>query len=406
MNSLFQGFFNAVKARMISVWTKIRLFTNPTYLKGEVLRRLIEYFRQMTDVRPKDKDDYYSIFGWLVSKRLAFFIVVLIGMVSAYYVIVVQPLSVFTSGENGIKTYAYNSVPLRFTEGRVRIKAKSDYVAYEGMVAKGMAVGDGTLYRNDGSKVYVGQFENSKFQGTGTQYYPAGQLQYTGGFSQNLYHGNGKLYRQNGSMEYEGSFLDGMKEGEGTLYDGSNNEIFVGNFSKDQLLYGDFVGKSTIEANSMYPGVKMVYTDDEYFVVEMSDIDALYYGIQQEDSLTDEIIIEGVYVLKNTFEYLGETLENITEVTQILGDPVYEGNANIIMPEAVAIRNLRRNVDAFYGEAIKGVEQILSDAAIVTELDEDYVVYIYSYEQEGLRYTFYGKDKSGRFSMYLIQKSE
>lgn len=406
MNSLFQGFFNAVKARMISVWTKIRLFTNPTYLKGEVLRRLIEYFRQMTDVRPRDKNDYYSIFGWLVSKRLAFFIVVLIGMVSAYYVTVVQPLSVFTSGENGIKTYAYNSVPLRFTEGRVRIKAKSDYVAYEGMVAKGMAVGDGTLYRNDGSKVYVGQFENSKFQGTGTQYYPNGQLQYTGGFSQNLYHGNGKLYRQNGSMEYEGSFLDGMKEGEGTLYDGSNNEIFVGNFSKDQLLYSDFVGKSTVEANSMYPGMKMVYTDDEYFVVEMSDIDALYYGIQQEDSLTDEIIIEGIYILKNTFECFGETLESISEVTQILGNPVYEGNANIIMPEAVAIRNLRRNADAFYGDAIKGVEQILSDAAIVTELDEDYVVYIYSYEQEGLRYTFYGKDKSGKFSMYLIEKSE
>lgn len=406
MNSLFQGFFNAVKARMVSVWTKVRLFTNPTYLKSEVLRRLIEYFRQMTDVRPKDKNDYYSFFGWMISKRLAFFIVVLIGMVSAYYVIVVQPLSVFTSGENGIKTYAYDSVPLRFTEDRVRITAKSGYVAYEGDVLKGAAVGNGILYRKDGTKVYVGQFENSQFHGNGTLYYPTEQVQYTGSFLRNMYSGNGKLYRQNGSLEYEGAFLDGMKEGEGTLYDSSNNKIYFGNFSKDQLLYSDFVGKSTIEANIMYPGEKSVYTDEEYFVVDMSSLDAVYYGLQEEESLSDGIMIEGIYVLKDTFEYLGEELEGIDEIRQVMGETVYEGNTRIIMPEAVAIRILNRKADVFYGDAIKGVEQILADAAIVTDLDPDYDLYIYTYAQEGMRYTFFCKDRSGNFSMYLIEKDE
>lgn len=406
MNSLFQGFFNAVKARMVSVWTKVRLFTNPTYLKSEVLRRLIDYFRQMTDIRPRNKNDYYVFFGWMISKRLAFFIVVLIGMVSAYYVIVVQPLSVFTSGENGIKTYAYDSVPLRFTGDRVRITAKSGYVAYEGDVLKGSAVGNGILYRKDGTKVYVGQFENSQFHGNGTLYYPTEQVQYTGSFLRNMYSGNGKLYRQNGSLEYEGAFLDGMKEGEGTLYDSSNNEIYLGNFSKDQLLYSDFVGKSTIEANIMYPGEKSIYTDEEYFVVDMSSLDAVYYGLQEGESLNDEIMIEGIYVLKNTFEYSGEELEGIGEIRQIMGEPVYEGNARIIMPEAVAIRILNRKADVFYGDAIKGVEQILADAAIVTDLDQDYNLYIYTYVQEGMRYTFFCKDRSGNFSMYLIEKDE
>ena len=404
MNSLFRGFFNAIKARIVSVWTKIRLFTNPAYLKSEVLRRLIEYFRQMTDIRPKDKNDYYSVLGWLISKRLAFFIVILIGMLSAYYVIVIQPLSVFTSGENGIKTYTYDSIPLRFTEGRVRITAKSGYVAYDGMVLKGMAEGEGNLYRNDGTKVYFGQFKNSKYEGNGTLYYPTGQVKYAGTFSQNVYHGNGKLFRENGSTEYEGSFLDGMKEGEGTLYDGSNNEIFVGNFSKDQLLYSDFVGKSTIEANGMYPGEKMVYTDENYFVVDMPEIDALYYGIQNEESFTGEITVEGVYVLKNTFECFGETMESIDAVIRLMGDPIYEGNAYIIMPEAVAIRSIKQEEDAFFSDAVKGVEQIFSDAATITRLEEDYAVYIYTFEKEGLRYTFFGKDRSGNFSMYLIEK--
>ena len=406
MNSLFQGFFNAVKARMVSVWTKIRLFTSPTYLKGEALRRLIEYFRKMTDVRPRDKSDYYGMFGWLVSKRLAIFIVVLIGMVSAYYITVIQPLSVFTSQDSGIKKYAYNSIPLRFTEGRVLITAKSGYVAYDGMVEKGAAKGEGKLYRPDGTKVYSGQFINSKFSGNGTSYYPTEQIQYTGGFLENLYHGSGKLYRKNGSVEYEGNFVNGYMDGEGILYDESNNEIFVGNFSKGQLLYSDFIGKSTQEAGTMYPGEKEVYMDGDQFVVDMKDIDALYYGIYEEESLTDEIKVEGVYVMKDQFEILGEQLKKISDVTSLMGEPIYEGNSTIFMPEAVATEIISKESDSFYKNGVSGVEVILSGTSIITDVEEEYSVYMYTYTYEGMRYSFFAKDKTGDFSMYLIERDE
>lgn len=406
MNSLFHGFLNAIKAKFVPLWTKIRLLTNPTYLKTEVLRRLIIYFRKLTDVRPKDKNDYYGVFGWLISKRLAFFMVAFIGLASAYYLTVVQPLSVFTSGENGIKTYEYNSIPLRFTEGRVRILGKSKYLAYEGDVKKGVAHGNGVLYRIDGTKVYEGQFENSRFQGTGTSYYPTEQIQYTGAFHDNLYSGSGKLYRLNGALEYTGSFLNGMKEGEGSLYDSGNNKIYTGNFSKDQLLYSDFVGKSTAETGNMYVGNKTVYTNEEYFVVDMADIDAVYYGRQDEENLNDEVIVEGVYILKDAFEYSGKTLKTITEVNRIMGNPVYEGNAYVILPEAVAIHVLNLSGSEFYGEVIKDSQEILSDAVIVNGYDDDYSVYIYTYIQDGLRYTFFGKDKNGKFAMYLIEKEE
>ena len=406
MNSLFQGFLNAIKAKMVPLWTKIRLFTNPTYLKTEVLRRLILYFRKLTDIRPRDKHDYYGFFGWLISKRLAFFIVAFVGLASAYYITRIQPLSTFTASGSGIKTYEYNSIPLRYTNGKVRILGKSKYLAYEGDVTKGMASGSGILYRKDGTKVYEGQFENSKFQGNGISYYPTEQMQYKGSFQNNLYSGSGELYRSNGALEYEGTFLDGMKDGIGTLYDSGNNKIFQGNFSKDQLMYSDFVGKSTAEANSMYVGKKTIYTDEEYFVVDMSDIGALYYGKQDEENLNDEVMTEGVYVLKKAFEYSGEKLETITEVSQVLGTPIYEGNAYVILPEAVAIHILNQSGNDFNEEVIKDWEQILSDAIVVNEYDYGYSVYIYSYVHDNLKYTFFGKDRSGRFAMYLIEKEE
>lgn len=406
MNSLFQGFINAIKARITPLWTKIRLLTNPTYLKGEVLRRLIHYFRKLTDIRPRDRSDYYGFFGWLISKRLAFLIVIAVGMLSAYYVTCVQPLSVFTSSADGVKTYSYRSVPLRFTDGKVRILAKSKYLAYEGMVSKGTANGMGKLYRKDGSLVYEGQFEQSEFHGTGTSYYPGGQVEYSGSFRHNLFSGEGRKYRENGSLEYMGDFLEGKKEGEGTLYDNGSNAVFTGNFSKNHLLYADFLGKNTAEAAKIYTGKKTVYTDAEYFVVDMPDIQAVYYGNQAESNLEDTVAIEGVYVLDDTFCYGEEEYNYIAEISRLFGDAIYEGNAYLTMPEAVAIHTMNRTKTALHGDVSGTWEQYLQDAVTVEEYDDSYSVYLYSFEQEGVRYTFFCKDRSGKFEMYSIEKAD
>jgi len=405
VNSLFQGFLNAIKARMTGIWTKVRLFTNPSYLKGEVLRRLIQYFRDLTDIRPKDKHDYYGFFGWLVSKRLAFLIVIIIGMCSAFYVTVINPISVFTSAD-GIKTYSYDSIPLRFTDGKVRILGKSKYLAYEGAVEKGAAKGMGILYRKDGTLVYEGQFENNEFHGTGTSYYPSEQVQYVGTFQHNVYSGTGRLFRENGSMEYSGDFLDGKKEGSGTLYDGGNNKVYSGNFSKDNLLYTDFLGKNTNEAGQMYLGSKTVYTDDEYFVVDMPGIEALYYGFSSEENLMGTVEIEGVYVLKDYFEYGNEDFTHVSQISQIMGDAIYEGNTYLAMPEAVAVHTMNKTETALHGDVEGQWEAYLSDAVIVEEYDSAYSVYIYTYVQDEIRYTFFCKDKMGEFEMYLIEKEE
>ena len=404
LNSLFQGFINAIKAKITPIWTKIRLLFNPSYLKGEVLRRLIQYFRNLTDIRPKDKHDYYSVFGWLISKRLAFLIVITIGMLSAFYMTVVQPISVFSSSENGVKTYRYDSIPLRFTDGKVKILAKSEYVAYEGDVKAGAANGMGILYRKDGSVVYEGQFENSEFHGQGTSYFPNGQVQYVGAFQHNIYSGQGKLHRENGSLEYEGAFIDGKKEGAGILYDSGNNKTYVGNFIQGELLYSDFLGKSTAEANDIYLGDRVVYIDEEYFVVEMTDIDAVYYGMQAKENIQDEVVIEGVYVLKNALVHGGKELKNIAEIKAVMGESIYEGNTYVIMPEAVAIHIMNRSGEGEFPEIIGSWEYYFTDAVNVSDFDDGYILYIYTYVYDGMRYTFFCNDRSGEFSMYSIEK--
>ena len=180
--------------------------------------------------------------------------------------------------------------------------------------------------------------------------------------------------------------------------------VYIGNFSKDRLLYSDFIGKSTAEANQMYVGKKNIYIDEEYFVVDLADVNAVYYGSQGKENLTGEIMIEGVYVLENSFQDSGEEVDTIFEVNQLLGDPIYEGNSYVIMPEAVAIHIMNRTKNEFYGEVITNQEQYLEDVVIVNEFDRNYGVYLYTYIREGIRYTFFTKDKNGTFSMYLIEK--
>ncbi|MDO4532009.1 MAG: hypothetical protein Q4C06_08510, partial [Bacillota bacterium] len=165
-----------------------------------ILRKLIQYFRNMTDLRPRDKKDYYGFFGWLVSKRLAFLVVITIGMCAAFYLTVVHPVSISKTA-GAVKTYSYKSIPLRFAEGHVRILGKSKYLAYEGVVKDGYAQGRGQLFRPDGSLVYAGAFEKNKFEGLGISYYPSGQVQYNGSFQNNMFNGEGTLYRENGSKE-------------------------------------------------------------------------------------------------------------------------------------------------------------------------------------------------------------
>lgn len=404
MGNLFSTLFNAAKAKIVPIWTKIKLWTNKNFIQAKLFTRIRKFFSSLLSIKPKDSKDYYTIFGWLVSKRLVIAITVIIGVFSIYYIFFINPPSIFTKSETGIRTYDYDSITLRFASGDVRILGESDYLAYEGEVSKGRANGNGTLYSKEGTVVYQGQFENSKYNGAGSRYYDSGQIMYTGTFVDNEFEGTGKLYRDNGSLEYAGSFIDNVKEGAGVLYDESGNQIYQGNFSMDELIYSDFLGKTTEEVAGIYTGDRTAYSNETDFVVDMSQIYALYYGRSDSNNVDGSIKVESVYVLKDTFSYGGKEYSTIYELREVLGKVEYEGNTYVTMPDATAIHIMNQSGSAFYGDIEGTWTATFDDAVTVEDYDVNYTIYLYTFVNNGIRYNFYCKDRSGTFSMYSLEQ--
>lgn len=401
--NLFQSFFTALKSKFSSIVSKIRLFFNWNFLKTQVFTRIRNFFVRLLDVRPKHKKDYYSVGRWLVSKRLVFLIVIVIGILSLWYV-TANVSSMMNDGGKVAKTYYYNNVLLRFAKGNVRIKAKSGYIAYEGDVKDGYVTGNGTLYNKSGGLVYKGAFSENKFQGQGTDYYENGSMRYTGNFENNLYYGTGKFYRTDGSLEYSGEFEEGMKNGTGELYDNASSMVYTGNFSYDSIVYSDLLGVTTEEVSEKYKGKRVVYSDNDYFAVLMPDISAMYIGNPANDSLDGKVTTKAVYVMKDYFCFGKSRAVTIDELRKILGDEVYHGNSEVIMPEAVAINYLN---SISRGQVLKGAVEIegtknLDDVITVDSFDKGYEVYLYSFEKGGLRYDFVTTEQDGGFAFYSI----
>ncbi len=130
-DNLFRVLLTSIKAKVTPLVTKVKMWTSWNFIRTNIIAKIRDFFTSLLDVRPRHKKDYYSVFGWLVSRRLAMAVVVAAGVLSLYYLF--STCKTLThAGEEGIKTYDYDSIMLRFAEGKVRIRGKSGYLAYEG----------------------------------------------------------------------------------------------------------------------------------------------------------------------------------------------------------------------------------------------------------------------------------
>jgi len=358
----------------------------------------------MFDVKPKDKDDYYQFFGWLVSKKLAYVTIILVGVISAYF-LYGNRANIWGGGSaDGVKTFKYNSLMLRFTTGDVRIKAKSGYTAYEGAVQKGKVTGAGKLYDKNGTLVYEGNFEDNEYSGQGIRYYENGNLWYNGSFLENLFSGQGIEYRRNGSRLYEGDYVSGMKQGNGTLYDNGNNPIYTGEFSADHILYSALLGKTAAEVSEAYTGERVLYEGSDVFDVYLPDIEALYQSSEKDNSLDDSMKVDRVYVLKHQFDTNAGSLKTMDEIEDYFGDPVYEGYSDAEQSELLSIHFVRDLTgDVFYDDAGLVTTSTYDDYLHIEDYN-DMVLYLYSFEQGGIRYTFIARDINQPFGFYIIEE--
>lgn len=396
----------SARAKIMPLWIKLRMWTSPTFLKSRVLVGIREFFAKLLDIKPRDKWDYYGLFNWQISKRLAFLLVVALGLAAGLYIALTLP-SDFLSGEsNGIPTYEYRSIPLKFHSGKVRILAREGYVAYDGNVDGGAATGDGTLYAADGSKVYEGQFANNMYNGTGTRYYPSGLPMYVGGFTDNVYNGTGSAYRDNGTLEYSGGYLNGVRAGAGILHDSVGSPVFKGNFQNNEIAFADFLDRSTGEIAGLYTGKTEIYQNENEYCVVMRDIDSVYSVKDGSNTLENEWTADRLFVLKPSIMLEGTDCVTVRQLQDILGEPLYFGTAWVNLPEAAAWNVLAdRNPDVLEKVKITAKEG-LEGVYTVSSYDMDFQMYLYTFEKAGVLYTFYfnGPGESS-FVMYAMEKA-
>lgn len=404
-DNLFKVLITTAKAKITPFVTKIKMWTSWNFIRTRLISSIRDFFGSLLNVKPRHKKDYYEVLGWLISKRLAIALVVSIGVFSLYYLFSVHTI-LNTARTEGIKTYHYDSILLRFAKEKVRILGKAGYLAYEGQVEGGSVTGYGTLYNREGNVVYQGNFDKNQYQGKGSRYYDDGTLMYTGDFQQNLFDGSGKLYRQNGSLAYDGEFALGRREGNGRLYDAGSNLIYTGGFSQDELLYSDLLGKQASEVADAYQGRRTLYEGSEEFVVVLEDIDAVYQGQEEENTLDGERTVEQVVVLKDVFYAGGEALTTIEALRDYFGEEDYQGNSAITLLEAVAAQRTQISPSGFRREVRMDTTSEYDDYYQVSGFDENYAVYLYSFHKEDLIYHFICQDREHSFSFYAIERIE
>lgn len=397
---IFRYIFDNLNRMYMQKFSKFRLRN----VKSRCLTSIKRFLNRFMNFKPKDENDYYGVAKWLVSKRLALFIVLLVGFSSLFYVFFISPVTFFRTTSDGIRIYKYNAIALRYVTGEVKIKSKKGDIAYIGNVSKGKANGDGQLYYENGSLMYEGDFVNNEYCGSGTEYYESGITKGSGVYRDNILNGEGISYRENGSREYAGSFKDGKAEGECSYYDSSSNLVYTGNFIKGHLIYTDLLGKSAQEISKSYNGKRIVYYDDDTFIVVLPGIQAAYAGSSSQNPLEDSITAVNTYVIQPELFIAGEIRTNIEEIKSILGEPVYEGNTYLNMAETAALNSELSAIEHLNLDLQLQTESGVENVYSVKNYNKTQRIYIYTFEYEGIQYTFYCSDKDSGFEMYMIQK--
>ncbi|MDR1292735.1 MAG: hypothetical protein LBJ91_05005 [Clostridiales Family XIII bacterium] len=403
MGKIFSTIFVAFRSRLVRVFSLLQFITNPSWWKTQGIVRLRMFFTKLFDIRPRHKDDYYGMTRWLVSKRLAFAIVIVVGVASLFYILAFSPVAVIGKVANAaLPVFKYNSLPLRFYEGSARIAARDGHIAYEGAVKRGVVSGKGQLFGKGGEAIYEGAFENNMYNGAGLLYFTNGGIRYEGEFLNNSMNGQGKLFSSSGSLLYEGEFLRDRKNGAGTLYNAAATKIYNGNFALDRIQYEEFAGKNVSEMAEIYLGEEEIYTSGDEFVVFMKEIGAVCAVESAETDLEGEGKISSVTVLDDKITIGGEEFDSLSDLTAHFVKADYEGYTWAMLPDAVAVNALGE--DSPFGAIKITSEKLFESVSSVSDYDGNVELYVHAYKSDGILYTFYCPDIAVKnFVMYSVE---
>lgn len=406
VNNLLSIMFNAIRARLMPIWVKIRMWVTPAYLFAALTMLIRKFFVKLLDVRPRDAGDYYTVFQWMISKRLVVAVVVGLAVCSLVYINAVLPDDFLSGGSDSVHTYQYRSLPLKFCSGNVNILGKGGYLAYSGAVEKGAASGHGILYSRNGATVYEGQFADSMYNGQGTLYYSSGTPRYTGTFKNNQFHGTGDYFWTNGALQYRGDFTSGERSGAGTLYNSVGSKIYQGSFLANEIVYYDFLDRTTRETSELYSGEVQVYQSEDEYCVAMPEISAVYSVKDGSNTLENEWKVNRVLVLKDEITVDGVLCDSVSMLQNLMGKPLYFGTVWVDLAEVISWNMLAEEYPDLVNRVKVSCEPGFENVFDVSGYDRDYQLYLYTFEHSGVLYHFYFTGAgASEFLMYAIEKA-
>ena len=129
-------------------------------------------------------------------------------------------------------------------------------------------------------------------------------------------------------------------------------------------------------------------------------------GVTDEENLDETVMVDSVYVLKNTITFGKNECSTIADLRSVFGTEVYDGNSIVTLPEAVAINYLNQQKQTLHGSVEMDTTDEFTNVVTVNELQNDYPVYLYSFRKDGLLYTFACGDRNDTFAFYSIMSEE
>ncbi len=324
--SLFKRMTTAITSPFRRILLSFRRLFNVNVWSAKLVRPLTKWVKSTLTLKPKSKDDYYTVGKFLVFKKIFLFIVLVVcAGIFLYFTMFADPVQPPPSTATAVitsETFDYDDMAIKDFSGIANIRSSTGEIVYTGGIELGVVQGNGILLDRKGNKVYEGEFAQSMYEGEGTRYYENGTIEYMGQFSGNTFNGEGTKYYSDGTIQYAGLFVDGEFSGEGAYYDRDSTLIYTGNF-----------------ANGMFHGIGTGYYSD---------------GTRQYEGEYFEGVIQGQGTLYSTS-----------------GNPVYTG----------AMHDGNIDFRSLVNSNLEMVEQAFSETPIIVYTDTDSV---FLYEQAGV----------------------
>ena len=88
---------SSIKAKFVGLWTKFSRWTTKTFVLSKILTAVRNFFSKTLSVKPRHSKDYYGFLAWLVSRRLVYAALIILGVLSLVYLVLVDELEILAN---------------------------------------------------------------------------------------------------------------------------------------------------------------------------------------------------------------------------------------------------------------------------------------------------------------------